>query len=333
MATLCFLLLISILLVLVHNCSSSSDLVLTVAADGSGNFTTIREAIEFAPSRSSDRIRIMVSSGVYEENLVVPPEKVKISLIGQGSRRTIITGNRSLDGGWTTMTSATLAVEGAGFAASDLTIQNTAGPSNGQAVALRVESDHSVFYRCIIDGNQDTLYARAARQFYRECDIRGTVDFIFGDATALFQNSVIQPKGLKGGTITAQARDHRSSSTGFSFDRCVIEPFSDDVPAGSFYLGRPWRSYARVVFVRSYMEDVINPAGWVAWDGAGKEVPETIFYGEFENEGAGAAKKGRVQWKGVRRLGRGEAAGFSVADFIQGDLWIPATGVPFDPQI
>ncbi|KAH0452116.1 hypothetical protein IEQ34_019415 [Dendrobium chrysotoxum] len=333
MATLCFLLLISILLVWVHNCSSSSDLVLTVAADGSGNFTTIREAIEFAPSRSSDRIKIMVGSGVYEENLVVPPEKVKISLIGRGSRRTIITGNRSLDGGWTTMTSATLAIEGVGFAASDLTIQNTAGPSNGQAVALRVEADQSVFYRCIIDANQDTLYARSARQFYRQCDIRGTVDFIFGDATALFQNTVIQPKGVKGGTITAQARAHSSSSTGFSFDRCIIKPFSDDVPAGSFYLGRPWRPYARVVFVRSYMEDVINPAGWVAWDGAGKEVPDTIFYGEFENEGAGAEKKGRVHWKGVRRLGRGEAAGFSVAAFIQGDLWIPATGVPFDPQI
>ncbi|KAK8930952.1 putative pectinesterase/pectinesterase inhibitor 22 [Platanthera zijinensis] len=311
-----------------------SQLVLTVAADGSGNFTTIREAIDFVPGRGSSAIKIMVSAGVYAENLVVRAEKVNVTLIGAGRSRTIITGNRSSNDGWSTSTSATLAIEGRGFAASDLTVQNTAVPSNGQAVALRVDADQSAFHRCIIDGNQDTLYARSGRQFYRDCEIRGTVDFIFGDGAAVFQNCRISPRGKRGGTITAQGRSKQNELSAFAFDRCVIKPLSgDDVPSATFYLGRPWRPYARVVFMKSYMADVINPEGWVPWNGPGKPAPETVFYGEFENGGPGAAAAGRVKWKGVRQLNKTEALWFSVGGLLDGDSWIPTTGIPYDSQI
>ncbi|KAG0478167.1 hypothetical protein HPP92_012886 [Vanilla planifolia] len=168
-------------------------LLLSVASDGSGNFTTIREAIEFAPSGSSSRTTIMLKAGIYYENLVVPRDKENLTLLGEGSSVTVITGNRSHAGGWSMHDTATVYVEAAGFAAHNLTFQNTAGPSGGQAVALHVEGDRSVFYRCVINGYQDTLYAHNGHQFYRDCVILGTVDFIFGDAAAVFQNCTIFP--------------------------------------------------------------------------------------------------------------------------------------------
>ncbi|GAB4825956.1 hypothetical protein Ancab_008824 [Ancistrocladus abbreviatus] len=177
--------------------STSTTANLVVAQDGSGNYKTIQEALAAAAKRSgSGRFVIHVKSGVYNEYLV-----------GDGMSSTIVTGSRSVGGGYTTFNSATVAVTGDGFIAKGITFCNTVGASNHQAVALRSGSDLSVFYQCGFEGYQDTLYACSQRQFYRECNIYGTIDFIFGNVAVVFQNCNIyvrKPLASQKNTVTAQ---------------------------------------------------------------------------------------------------------------------------------
>ncbi|KAI8007223.1 Pectinesterase 2 [Camellia lanceoleosa] len=191
--------------------SSSPAANLVVAQDGSGNYQTIQAAIDVAAKRSgSGRFVIHVKSGVYKENIEIGNKMKNIMLVGDGLKNTIITGSRSVGGGSTTFNSATVAVTGGGFIARDITFRNTAGPQNHQAVALRSGSDLSVFYRCGFEGYQDTLYIHSQRQFYKECDIYGTVDFIFGNAAVVLQNCMIYArKPMSGQKIRIKTRKNR----------------------------------------------------------------------------------------------------------------------------
>lgn len=226
------------------------------------------------------------------------------------------------------------AVSGRGFIAKDIRFENTAGPEKHQAVALRVDSDLSVFYRCGIHGFQDTLYTHTMRQFYRECKITGTVDFIFGDATAVFQKCQIQAKkGLpdQKNTITAQGRKDPNEPTGFSIQFCNITADTDLVPyvnSTQTYLGRPWKLYSRTIFMQNYMSDVLRPEGWLEWNGT--FALDTLYYAELMNYGSGAGVGKRVKWAGYHALNASsEASNFTVAQFIDGNLWLPSTGVAF----
>ncbi|KAH9306465.1 hypothetical protein KI387_010869, partial [Taxus chinensis] len=158
-----------------------------VDQNGTGDFTRISDAVGAAPNNSNTRYVIYVKAGVYREYVEIPTKKIYLTLIGDGINCTIVTGNRSVVDNSTTFHSATFTVKGRGFIARDITFENSAGPEKHQAVALLVASHQSVFYRCSIKGYQDTLYAHSLCQFYRECQIYGTVDFIFGDAAAVFQ--------------------------------------------------------------------------------------------------------------------------------------------------
>ncbi|GAB4826641.1 hypothetical protein Ancab_033537 [Ancistrocladus abbreviatus] len=153
-----------------------------VAKDGSGDYETVNEAIASVPRHSEERYVIYVKKGVYEENVEIESSMKKVTLVGDGMNSTVITGSRSVGGGWNTFRTATVAAVGDGFIARDIWFQNTAGPENHQAVALRVGADQSVIYRCKFDAYQDTLYPHSLRQFYRDSVIIGTIDFIFGDA-------------------------------------------------------------------------------------------------------------------------------------------------------
>ncbi|KAK9292912.1 hypothetical protein L1049_020893 [Liquidambar formosana] len=172
--------------------TSSPQANVVVAQDGSGNYRTIQAALDAAAKRSgSGRYVIHVKSGVYKENIEIGNGLKNIMLVGDGMKNTIITGSRSVGGGSTTFNSATVAVTGEGFIARGITFRNTAGPQNHQAVALRSGSDLSVFYSCGFEGYQDTLYVHSQRQFYKNCYIYGTVDFIFGNAAVVLQNCMI----------------------------------------------------------------------------------------------------------------------------------------------
>ncbi|KAI3524904.1 hypothetical protein L1887_03573 [Cichorium endivia] len=305
-----------------------------VAADGSGDFTTVSAAVAAAPTSSTTRYVIRIAAGVYRENVDIPSNKRNLMFLGSGRTSTIITASRSVAGGSTTFNSATVAAVGAGFLARDITFQNTAGPSGHQAVALRVGSDLSAFYLCDMLAYQDTLYVHSNRQFYINCFIAGTVDFIFGNAAVVFQDCDIharRPNPNQRNMVTAQGRSDPNQNTGIVIQKSRIGATSDlRSVQGSFptYLGRPWREYSRTVVMQSTISNVINPAGWFPWNG--DFALNTLYYGEYQNTGAGAATGNRVTWRGYRVITSAtEAGGFTAGNFIGGGSWLRATGFPF----
>ncbi|XVF24554.1 hypothetical protein REPUB_Repub13aG0138100 [Reevesia pubescens] len=271
------------------------------------NFTTISEAITSAPNNSNPGdgyFIIYARQGYYQE----------------------------IDG-WTTYNSSTFVVTGERFLAVDVTFKNTAGPEKHQAVAVRNSADFSTFYRCSFEGYQDTLYVHSLRQFYRECDIYGTVDFIFGNAAAVFQSCnfyVRKPLPEQKNTITAQGRTDPNQNTGISIQNSTIEAAPDlasNLSSNLNYLGRPWKQYSRTVFMQSYIGKLINPTGWLEWNGTFGL--DTLYYGEFGNYGPGANTSMRVKWSGYILLNATQAMGFTVYNFTLGDTWLHETDIPF----
>ncbi|ESQ43423.1 hypothetical protein EUTSA_v10013190mg [Eutrema salsugineum] len=311
---------------------------LVVAKDGSGQFTTVQAAIDVAGRRkvTSGRFVIYVKRGIYQENINVRLNNDNIMLVGDGMRSTIITGGRSVKGGYTTYNSATAGIEGLHFIAKGLTFRNTAGPAKGQAVALRSSSDLSIFYKCSIEGYQDTLMVHSQRQFYRDCYIYGTVDFIFGNAAAVFQNCLILPRRpLKGqaNVITAQGRADPFQNTGISIHNSRILPAPDLKPVLSTvktYMGRPWMKYSRTVVLQTYLDSVVSPVGWSPWIEGSVFGLDTLFYAEYKNTGPASSTRWRVRWKGFHVLKRAsDASAFTVGRFIAGNAWLPSTRIPF----
>ncbi|XP_027097255.1 pectinesterase-like [Coffea arabica] len=311
---------------------------LTVAKDGSGNFTTINDALQAAPNSSTTRFVIYIKAGAYYEYIEVESRKKMIMFLGDGIGKTVIKGNRSVGAGWTTFRSSTVAVVGDGFIARGITVENYAGPSQHQAVALRSGSDLSAFYQCSFIGYQDTLYVHSLRQFYRECDVYGTVDFIFGNAAVVFQLCNLyarRPNPNQQNLFTAQGREDPNQNTGISILNCKVAAAADLLPVlSSFrsYLGRPWREYSRTVYLLSNMESLIDPAGWLPWNGS--FALSTLFYGEYKNRGPGSNTTARVKWPGYRVITNTTVASqFTVGNFIQGTAWLPNTGIPFYPNL
>ncbi|KAF7836364.1 pectinesterase 2-like [Senna tora] len=307
-----------------------------VAKDGTGKYRSVKEALDEASRRSdgSKRFVIYVKAGVYNENLEIGKSLKNIMMYSDSMRYTVITGSKSVGGGSTTFNSATVAVTGEGFIARGITFRNTAGPENHQAVALRSGADLSVFYRCGFEGYQDTLYVHSQRQFYKECYIYGTVDFIFGNAAVVFQNCMIyarRPMAQQKNTITAQGRTDPNQNTGISIHDSRVMAAADLVPVlGSFqtFLGRPWKEYSRTVFMQTYLDTLVDPAGWLEW--SGNFALDTLYYGEYKNLGPRASTSGRVKWRGFHVMtSASEAAPFTVENFIAGRSWLPGTGVPF----
>ncbi|KAF2303473.1 hypothetical protein GH714_018695 [Hevea brasiliensis] len=234
----------------------------------------------WSPATSkADFIVAMDGSGVYNEKVEIEYPVKNVMLVGDGIDRTIITGSRNVPDGDTTLSSASFGVSGDGFWARDITFENTAGPYKYQAVALRASSDFSVFYRCSFKGYQDTLFVLSLRQFYRDCHIYGTIDFIFGNAAAVFQNCDIfvrRPMHGQGNYITAQSRDDPNENTGISIHRSRVRPAPDFAAVKNSYrtyLGRPWKEYSRTVFMKTDLDGLIDPVGWGEWHGYKKLVP------------------------------------------------------------
>lgn len=289
-----------------------------VAADGSGNFKTVQEAINAVPDFRKARTFIYIKNGVYKEKLVLPGSKRNVSFIGESADGTILTyddwaqrKNRfGEDIG--TSGSSSFFIYGDGFEAENITFQNAAGPV-GQAVAVWSAGDKLIFKNCRFLGFQDTLYTygQGSRQYFKNCYIEGTVDFIFGSSTAVFKDCEIFCK--KNGYVTA-ASTPDSTKYGYVFMNCRI---TGSAPAQSFYLGRPWRPYAKVVFMNCDLAAIIRPEGWNNW---GRESNEaTTYYAEFNNRGPGAESSKRVGWS--RQLTSVQASGYTLSEIFRG--WDP----------
>jgi pectinesterase len=279
--------------------------VLTVAQDGSGDFKTIQEAIQACRDLGEKRVTIHIRKGIYREKLIIPSWKTNLSLVGDHRDSVVITGNdhtgKPVPGGhdihgldkYQTYTSHSVLVEGNGTLLENLTIENTAGRV-GQAVALHVEGDGVVVRNCKILGNQDTLYAASSnsRQYYVDCYIEGTTDFIFGEATCVFERCHI--RSLSDSYITAAAT-RKDQRHGFVMLDCRLSAVPE---VKRVYLGRPWRPYAQTVFIGTEMDDHILPEGWHHWPGdvMFPEKEKTTFYAEYGSKGAGSDMSKRVSW-------------------------------------
>lgn len=267
----------------------------TVAQDGTGDFQTIQDAVNAMPDHSQFRLTITVKNGIYSEKLVIPSWKTKITLIGEDKEKTIITWNdysgKEVNGvKLSTFTSYTVLVQGNDFQAENISFENSAGTGVGQAVALHVEADRCIFKNCKLIANQDTLYTGVdnSRQYYIDCYIEGTTDFIFGPATVVFQNCHIH--GKKNSYITA-ASTPQGHKFGYVFKDCKITTSAE---ATKLYLGRPWRPYAKTVFMNCELPESILPEGWHNWNKPDAE--KTSFYAEYKSTGKGASVSTRVPW-------------------------------------
>lgn len=289
---------------------------IVVAADGSGDFVSVQEAVNSIRAYMPDRTFMFIKNGIYHEKIIVPSWVTNLTMTGESVDNTIITWNDHANiRNMGTFRTYTIWIQGVGFTAENLTFENNA-EQLGQAVAVHVDGDKAIFRNCRFLGNQDTLLTanQESRQYYEDCYIEGTTDFIFGPATAWFERCHIHSK--KNSYITA-ASTVEGNRFGYVFNRCVLTSAEG---VTRVYLGRPWRSFAATVFINCEMGDHIVPEGWHNWDNPLNE--KTARYSEYHSSGPGASPATRVPWS--HQLNRKEVKAYSIKNvFSRYDGWNP----------
>lgn len=302
-------------------------------------FPTIQNALDHHPFASPNadgtpgRVVIEIAPGVYHERVIVTQNHANITLLGMGKSPEDVVISNSLNaktaGG--TFFTETLEINGTGFEADNLTVENAAG-NTGQAVAVANRSDRSIFKHCRLLGHQDTLFADYGRQYYVDSYIEGGVDYIFGNATAVFERDELHSNGP--GFVTAQSRTSADQSSGYvilnsrvtSGLEAAAAPMDAATPGAkstasahnTIGLGRPWRPYARVVYIKTELPAELSSAGWNNWGKIANE--STAYYAESGSTGPGAAPEKRAAWS--HQLTAAEAAKFLPVVFLAG----PAKG-------
>lgn len=299
-----------------------------VAKDGSGDFMTVQDAVNAVPDYNKDELTMLIQPGVYKEKLIIPESKEHIHMIARIDGESVITFDdwaqkpNSFGKNMGTSGSASVYVYAPDFEAEGITFENSAsneswkntGKVMGQAVAILVKGDRAVFRRCRFLGHQDTLYAfgqkykSQSRQYYEDCYVEGTVDYIFGWATAVFNRCEIHNIGTG---YTTAASTPEGQEFGYVFHNCRI--YGDK--EGSHYLGRPWRPFAHVVYINCDIDNSIKPEGWDNWGKAENE--NTAFYGEYKSKGTGASAKKRVAWS--HQLADKDIRKYSIENVLKGD--------------
>ncbi len=306
------LLLSSVLAIFMFSFDARADIV--VALDGTGDVRSVQAAIDKVPDNNKSRIVIRIKPGVYAEQVRVPANKPYISFAGESAEKTLLTFKISNKEAGSTSAAYAIYIGGHDFHAENITFENSFG-TGSQAVAILVEADRAMFRNCRFLGWQDTLYAKNGRQYYRDSYIEGHVDYIFGQASAVFENCRIHSKG--DGYITAPMRFAATEPSGFVFLNSTLT--SENTSKG-IYLGRPWRDYGRTVFINTKMEAAIRPEGWHHWM---PEREKTAYFAEYGSTGKGASAETRVAWS--KKLGDADVKQFSVEYFLGGrDGWDPA---------
>lgn len=308
------------ILALIMPFAASAQKRITVAQDGSGDYKTVQAALNAVPLNNRSRLVIYIKNGTYKEKLHLDSSKNFVELLGESKFNTILIyadhpGMVSANGdSINTRSSYSFQIKGDDFIASDITFRNDAGFTAGQAVAVESDGDRAVFINCRIIGNQDILFLNSekSRQYYKDCYIEGTTDFIFGSATAWFENCHIHSK--KNSHITA-ASTPQNHPYGFVFNDCIL---TGDTTLHQVSLGRPWRPYADVVYMHSYIGQQVKAAGWSNWNKT--DSYKTARYAEYQNYGPGAQAAARVSW--TRQLTDSEAAAITLQSVFPG--WDPA---------
>ena len=293
-------------------------MLITVSKSAGEGYSSLQEALDSIPQDRAQAVTIRIKPGIYEEKITVVREAPPILLLGEDPQSTIISWNDNAhtprpDGEpLGTFRSGTLNVFAEGFTAENLTIRNDSGPGTGQAVAAFVDAGQAVFRRVRLLGDQDTLYTGQGKQYYNDCYIEGDVDYIFGAATALFDGCHLHNKRSRG-YITA-ASTPEGTAFGYVFLNCRI---TGGEGVSEVYLGRPWRPYAHVAFIRTMMDSSVIGEGWHNWGQPDRE--ETSRYEEYGSSGPGACPEERVPWS--RQLTAKEAAEYRILTVLDG--WHP----------
>jgi pectinesterase len=292
---------------------------IVVAQDGSGKYKTVQEAINAVPDMSAAVTEIYIKAGTYKERIVIPATKINVTLLGDDANNTILTWDdyaSKLDTAGKplgTSRTASLYAMAAGFTAKNITFANSAG-AVGQALAITVGADRAAFFNCRFLGFQDTILTNGlgCREYYSNCYIEGGTDFIFGPATAFFDKCKIFCK--KGGQYITAASTPDTTKYGYVFSYCDI---SGDAPDNTFNLGRPWRPYAKVVYLNCSLSAVIKDKGWDNWRNEANE--KTAYYAEYKGTGPGYQPEKRAAWS--HQLTDDEAKNFTPKLVLRG--WEP----------
>ncbi|MCP9752005.1 pectinesterase family protein [Ferruginibacter sp. HRS2-29] len=279
--------------------------IFTVAKDGSGDYTYIQDAIDAMRVYPLAPITLYIKNGIYNEKIELPESNTDVTFVGESVEKTIIAFNDySGRGRINTFTSYTVKISGNRFTAENISFVNSAGPV-GQALALYVDADKAVFRNCRFIGNQDTIFAAGenSRQYFVDCYIEGTTDFIFGPSTAVFDKCIIR---CKSNSYITAANTTKGNTFGFVFLHCRV---TADSAVSELYLGRPWRAWAKTAFLYCELPSQISASGWHNWNDPGNE--KTTSYVEYKNTGAGSTTSGRVKW--VKQLTDKEASFYTPA--------------------
>ncbi|MET0422603.1 MAG: pectinesterase family protein [Actinoplanes sp.] len=285
----------------------------TVAKDGTGQYTTVQAAIDAVPANNTTRRTITIKAGTYREIVTIPSNKPYVTLQGLGSAasQTVIVNNHSSAGGYGTSGSATVFVNGHDFAATNLTMSNDYGEGS-QAVAANVNADRSVFTNVRFLGNQDTLLVNNYRHYYVNSYVEGTVDFIFGGATAVFNASSIYQKRTSGGPLTAANTD-AAKTYGILFYKSTITGAANNVTQ----LGRPWGAAAQVLYRESSLSATIKTAQ--PWTDMSGNTWQNARFKEYKNTGSGAGTNSNRP-----QLSDSQAANYTPQKYLAGsDGWNP----------
>jgi len=267
-----------------------------VSKDGRGNFKTVQEALNVVPLNNKKPVTIFVRSGTYKEKLHLDSSKNFVTIIGEDEFKTVLTyddhpGKVNAHGdSINTRSSYSFMIKGNNFTASNFTFQNDAGFTAGQAVAAEVDGDKASFFDCRFVGNQDVLFTNSetSRQYYKDCYIEGTTDFIFGSATVWFEHCHIHSKKNSHVTAASTPKEH---PYGYVFNECIL---TGDTSLHNVSLGRPWRPYASVTYIHCFIGGHIKSEGWSNWNGT--DSYKTTRYAEYENYGPSADPSKRVSW-------------------------------------
>jgi len=294
--------------------SPKDEFNIVVDQNGNGDFKTIQEAINASKAFPSQRITINIKDGIYYEKVKVHAWNTRISFIGESREKTIITYddhfNKIALGRNSTFYTYTVLVEGNDFSCKNITIKNTSGPV-GQAVALNVNANRVSFTNCTFLGNQDTLYTSGEgnKNYFKDCYIEGTTDFIFGNATSLFENCTVHNKS---DSYATAASTQEGTAYGFVFKNCKL---TADEKVTKAYLGRPWRPYAKTVFINCEIGKHILPEGWHNWSKS--EDGSNTFYAEYKCTGEGYQPKSRISWS--HQLNDSEAKKYTIENILDSD--------------
>jgi pectinesterase len=306
-------------IVLIEFLCADAQTKIIVAQDGSGKYRTVQEALNHIPFNNKKPVTIYIRNGVYKEKLHLDSSKNFVTIIGEDKFKTILTyddhtGTVTQNGDVIkTVTSHSFIIRADNFTAENITIQNDAGFAAGQAVALESDGDKAQFYNCRFVGNQDVLFTRNpnSRQFFKDCYIEGTTDFIFGPSTVWFEHCHIHSRKNSHVTAASTPKDHEF---GYVFNDCVL---TGDTSLHSVSLGRPWRPFAKVTYIHCYLGPQIKPEGWSNWNQTDNY--KTTRFAEYENYGPGADTSLRLSW--TRQIDEKEIKNYTIQNVLSG--WIP----------